>query len=59
MLRMGRWACPRPEDWALVDRCVGQFNDEASHVDICYPSAEVELTEAMMMAEPMTYAPSQ
>jgi hypothetical protein len=56
---MGGWACPRPEDWALVDRCVGQFDDEASHVDIRYPSAEVELTEAMMTAEPTTYAPSR
>ena len=58
MLRMGGWACPRPEDWALVDCCVGQFDDEASHVDIRYPLAKVELTEAMMTAEPTMYAPS-
>ena len=59
MLRMGGWACPRLEDWVLVDRCIDQFNNEASHVDIHYPSAEVELTEAMMTAEPTTYAPSR
>ncbi len=63
VLRMGGRAYPRPEDWALVDRCVGQFDNGASYVDIRFPTAEVEPSKAMypwtMEAEPMTYAPSR
>ena len=50
--------CPRPEDWALVERCAGQCDGEVSHEDLCEPSALLEptLTEAKAslkeMAEP-------
>ena len=56
---------PRPEDWAPVDRCAGQFDDEALHVDFCQPLAvsEPPPTDAMAslkeMAEPTTYALSR
>ncbi len=36
--------CPCPEDWALVDRCAGQYDDEDSHKDLCEPSALLEPT---------------
>ena len=50
----------RLEDWAPVDRCAGQFDDEALHVDFCQPLAvsEPPPTDAMAspkeMAEPTT-----
>ena len=56
---------PRPEDWAPVDRCAGQFDDEALHVDFCQPLAvsEPPPTDAMAspkeMAEPTTYTLSR
>ena len=56
---------PRPEDWAPVDRCAGQFDDEALHVDLCQPLAvsEPPPTDAMAspqeMAEPTTYTLSR
>ena len=51
----------RPEDWAPVDRCAGQCDDEALHDELCKPLALVEPTptDAMSspteMAEPTTY----
>ena len=51
----------RPEDWAPVDRCAGQCDDEALHDELCKPLALVEPmpTDAMSspkeMAEPATY----
>ena len=36
--------CPRPQDWALVDRCAGQCDDEVSHDDLCEPLALFEPT---------------
>jgi hypothetical protein len=56
---------PCPEDWAPVDRCAGQFNDEALHVDFRLPLAVLEPppTDAMAsskeMAEPTMYALSR
>ena len=56
---------PHPEDWAPVDRCAGQFDDEALHVDFCQPLAvsEPPPTDAMAspkeMAEPTTYTLSR
>ena len=53
---------PRPEDWVPVDRCAGQFDNEALHVNFCQPLAvsEPPPTDAMAslkeMAEPTTYA---
>jgi hypothetical protein len=52
---------PRSEDWAPVDRCDGQFDGEALHVNFCQPLAVLEPppTDAMAspkeMAEPTTY----
>jgi hypothetical protein len=58
---LGGRVCRRPEDWAPVDRCAGQFDDEAFHVDFCQPLAVSEppptdaMTSPKEMAEPMTY----
>jgi hypothetical protein len=59
--RLGGRVCCRPEDWAPVDHCAGQFDDEALYVDFCQPLAvsEPTLTRAKAspeeMAEPTTY----
>ena len=44
--------CPCLEDWALVDRCAGQYDNEASHDDLCKPLALLEPTPTEVMASP-------
>ena len=40
--RLGGRVCCRPEDWAPVARCAGQFDNEALHVNFCQPLAVSE-----------------
>ncbi len=48
--------CPRPEDWALVDRCAGQYDNEVLHEDLCEPSALLEPTPTEAKALPKEMA---
>ena len=54
--------CPCPEDWALVDHCAGQCDNEASHNDLCEPLALLEPTPTEVtaslkeMVEPIMYS---
>ena len=48
--------CPRPEDWALMDRCAGQCDDEASHDDSGKLLALLEPTPTEAMATPKEVA---
>ena len=50
--RLGGRVCCRPEDWAPVDRCAGQFDDKALHVDFCPPLAASEPPPTVAMASP-------
>jgi hypothetical protein len=50
--RLGGRVCPCPEDWAPVDRCACQFDNEALHIDFCQPLAVSEPpTESMTVTK--------
>jgi hypothetical protein len=50
--RLGGRVCRRPEDWAPVDRCAGQFDNEALHVNFCQPLTVSEPpTESMTVTK--------
>ncbi len=50
--RLGGRVCRRLEDWAPVDRCTSQFDNEALHIDYCQPLAVSEPpTESMTVTK--------
>ncbi len=50
--RLGGRVRRRPEDWAPMDRCAGQFDNKALHVNFCQPLAVSEPpTESMTVTK--------